>query len=484
MMKHMFTLDEAANAAEGRIVSRAAAENSVVTIDGVSKDTRTIRPGDIYVAIKGENFDGHDYCISAVAKGASCLLVEREEAIPEGAVGIVVDDSVKALGKLASLYRFKLGAKTICVTGSVGKTTTREMIACALSSTLKVHSTKSNQNNEIGLPMTILEAPSDTQVLVLEMGMRGRGEISYLTRIACPDIAIITNVGYSHIERLGSREEIRLAKTEIIEGLTEGGILAVNGDDSFLCEYASNIIPVGKLFASAHVKLGSREIVRPANCMITAVAENVRTTDGGMVFDIKETLNDVEIKLTDVKIKLNGVHNVRNSVFALLCAGLLAADCQAAADALASYGEMEGRGAVKDNGRNIIINDAYNASPESMEAAYANLALLGSGRRKIAALGCMLELGTYAPMLHEQIGRNCGSYGFELTLITGDNKEDFLRGFRQTCPDGKILLCENTDEVREKLKEELAEGDIVLFKASNAFGFQGLAKEFAAGGYC
>lgn len=479
-MNHMFTLDEAANAVGGRIVNRLHDNSTFVFIDGVSKDTRTIKEGDIYVAIKGERFDGHDYCDEAVHKGASCVLVEDEDRIPDGSVGIVVDNSVNALGMLARCYRFKLNCKTVCVTGSVGKTTTRQMIAAALGASLRVYSTKSNQNNEIGLPMTILEAPRDTQALVLEMGMRGRGEIEYLTEIACPDIAVITNVGFSHIERLGSREEIRLAKTEIISGLTDGGILAVNGDDPFLSEYAAGIIPIGKLLASVHVDQG-QPYEKPANCAIEATASNVRYEDGGMAFSIDASLVDAGFAIEDVRLRVNGVHNVRNAVFALLIAGMVGADTDKAADALGEYSEMSGRGDITDNGTYTVINDAYNASPESMDAAFDNLSLLGKGKRTVAALGGILELGDYAPMLHEQIGRSCGRHAFDITLVTGDNRDDFIRGYREACPDGNIISCEDTDDVKAKLASLLTEGDVVLFKASNAFGFQKMAIAFATG---
>lgn len=483
MMTYMFTLEEAVRATGGRISTTLPDTDPYMHIGGVSKDTRTIRDGDVYVAIKGERFDGHDYCADALSKGAVCVLVEDPSKIPEGAVGIVVDDSVKALGDLAHAYRSKLDAKVICVTGSVGKTTTRQMIATALGASMRVHSTKSNQNNEIGLPMTILEAPFDTQVLVLEMGMRGRGEISYLTNIACPDIAVITNVGYSHIERLGSREEIRLAKMEIAEGLTSKGILAVNGDDDFLSEYAGRMIPAGKLLACVHA-LPRKDSDRVTNCTIMAAAENVKYEDGGMVFDMKASSESDkgELHKSGIRLRLNGVHNVRNAAFAFLCAYILDADVDKAAEALAGFGEMKGRGEVTDNGRIVVINDAYNAGPESMEAAYANLALIGRGRRTIAVLGGMLELGDYAPMLHEQIGRSCGGYGFDITLVTGDNRDDFVRGYKESNPDGEIILCEDTEDVRSKLASLIRDGDVLLFKASNAFGFEKLAAGFTAEG--
>ena len=476
-MRKMMSLEEVANAVSGKIVNKSLTGYEPISVSGVSKDTRTIEEGNIYVAIDGEKFKGHEFTQQAVDSGASCVLVNDAEAIPAGAVGVVVEDTVKAMGDLARAYRFKLGAKVICVTGSVGKTSTREMIACALSSSFKVFSTKRNENNEIGLPMTILTAPEDTEVLVLELGMRLRGEISYLTNVACPDIAVITNVGFSHIERLGSRKEILLAKSEITEGLTEGGILAVNADDKLLFDYSRNNIPIGNGLAGIRVVTdnasSSSEVL---NCPLMVSASNVDLEDG-CKFTMDITGADKEEM--EIKLGLNGIHNVRNALFALLCAHLTGADMRKAADALSSYEQMNGRGKTTDVNGIRIINDAYNASPESMKAAFANLDILGKGRRKIAVLGGMLELGDYAPMLHEQVGRDCGEYHFEKIFVTGDNRDDFVKGLLEVRSDADYVLCKDTSDIKEKLNEYAKEGDCILFKASNAFGFEKLATEMA-----
>ncbi len=478
-MRKMMSLEEAAAAVNGKIVNKSISAYEPVYISGVSKDTRTIEEGNIYVAIDGERFKGHDFTQNAIDSGASCVLVNDADKIPAGAIGIVVQDTVKALGDLARAYRFKLGAKVICVTGSVGKTSTREMIACALSSSFRVFSTKRNENNEIGLPMTILSAPEDTQVLVLELGMRLRGEISYLTAIARPDIAIITNVGYSHIERLGSQEQILFAKSEITEGLTEGGILAVNADDKLLFDHVRNIIPIGNGLAGIKVV---RQEVCPSetvlNCPVMATAYDVDFEDG-CSFSINITGATGEDK--KVKLSLNGIHSVRNALFALLCAHFTGADLDKACDVLSSYEQMNGRGKVTETNEIRIINDAYNASPESMKAAFFNLDVMGRGRRKIAVLGGMLELGSYASKLHEQVGKDCGEYLFDKIFVTGENKDDFTRGLLSVRPEADYTLCKDTADVKNKIKSYAKEGDCILFKASNAFGFESLARDMAAG---
>ena len=475
-MSFMFTLDEVVGAVGGSVIYRNTSPDLPVTVGHVSNDTRTIGEGDLYVAIKGERFDGHDFLDKALEGGASLLLVSDKDKLPERCVAVLVEDTVKALGDLARLRRFKLGARVICVTGSVGKTTTREMIVAALEPSFKVFSTKANRNNEIGLPTTILDAPEDTEILVLEMGMRLRGEISYLTKIACPDIAVITNVGYCHIERLGSREEIRLAKTEIMEGLTDNGILAVNGDDPFLFDYVRNMIPVGKGLAAVFATKTCDESV--CNCPMKVTAEDKDLSGNGASFTAVSDIAGKTEDLGRVVLKQAGIHSIRNALFALLCAKLTGADIRKGEDALASYGQMKGRGLVSKGALYTVINDAYNASPESMAAAFESLSLMKCEGRKIAVLGGILELGDYAPMLHEEVGKECGKRHFDHVFLTGDNSGDLIRGMLSVDPDASYTLCADTEEIKEKLEGFAKYNDTILFKASHAFGFEALADYF------
>ena len=475
-MRKMFSLDEIASATNGVVVNNTGISSSEIFVSGVSKDTRTIGENELYIALVGENFDGHSFCNMAIEKGASVLLISDKTKAPEGCAYVLVDDTLKAMGLLARHYRFKMNAKVICVTGSVGKTTTREMIACALKPTKKVCSTKANLNNEIGLPMTILEAPEDTEVMVLEMGMRLRGEISYLTNIACPDIAVITNAGYCHIERLGSREEIRLAKTEIIEGLTEHGVLIVSADDEFLFDYVRKTLPVGKGLVAVSAS-GKFDLAVP-NCPLVINANNI-DMNNGIKFDVKGSLNGVIREYKDIKLGLNGAHYITTAMIAFMCSFLTGASEDEAVKALGEYKEMKGRGQVIKCEDYTIVNDAYNAGPESMMASYFNLSVLGSSDKekhgKIAVLGGMLELGEYAPMLHEMIGKDCGKYHFDHILVTGDNSGDFVKGLLSTDPDANYKVLSNNDEIKSELNSIVNKGDIILFKASNAFGFEKLA---------
>ena len=474
-MRRMFSFDEAVAAVGGTVVNRKGALGGTIFITGVSTDTRTIEEGNIYIALKGENFDGHAFCQDAVDKGACAVIVSSATKVPSNAIGIVVKDTLKALGELATHYRFKLGCKVIAVTGSVGKTTTREIIRTALEPSFKVWSTKKNLNNEIGLPSTILSAPDDTRVLILEMGMRARGEIDYLTNIAHPDIAVITNVGYSHIGILGSREEIRAAKCEIINGLTDNGILLVNGDDRFLLDHARNIIPLNNGLVAISVEGEPREDLR--NCHVCVNASNIRENDG-MDFDVTISMGERKVTYENMHIALGGEHNVRNACFAVMCAHLLQGDMDKTREALASYAPMDGRGKTYHGSRYTVINDAYNASPESMTAAFANLDGTNPGSRKIAVLGGMLELGGASAELHEMTGRNCGKYKFDKIVVTGDDRAAFIKGLKSVRPDADVVSCADTDDVRKKITGIIRQGDTVLFKASHSFGFEKLAKEF------
>ena len=477
----MFTHEEVKKAIEGKFIAKTAENVFATAIDvkGVSTDTRTIKPGELFIALQGENFDGNEFIAKAVEKGACAVVTNDEKKIPEGAAAILVKDTTHALCLLANHYRFKLGCKVIAVTGSVGKTSTRTMIADVLKTGLKVHSTSANNNNEIGMSQTILSAPEDTEVIVVEMGMRGEGQISYLTKIARPDIALITNIGYSHIGILGSKDAILKAKMEICEGLTDGGVIAVNADDRKLFDYCVKELPINNFAAGVAASAGNE-----LPCPLVIYASDVEETENGMTFtaNIKKMGDDAVFSLP-LNVGMFGESAVRNALFAVFCAYMTGVTSDAGnqkkiAEVISNRSAMDGRGAITETAKYLVMNDAYNASPESMENSFLNFSHKAKGHRKVLALGGMLELGKFAPGLHELTGKVCASYDFDRVFVTGENADDFVKGAHMVNMKLEIIKCKDTEDVRRRLEDYVRDGDALLFKASHSFGFEKIAKSF------
>lgn len=477
----MFTLEEVKKAIGGRLISKTdeIVFASLIEVKGVSTDTRTIKEGELFIALKGENFDGNDYLAKAFELGACALVTNDEKMVPDGANAIVVEDTVKALGLLANHYRFKLGCKVIAVTGSVGKTSTRTMIAEVLKTGLKVHSTVRNLNNEIGLAQSILSAPEDSDVIVVEMGMRGPGQISYLTKIARPDIAIITNIGYSHIGILESKDAILNAKMEITEGLTDGGIIAINSDDRKLFDHCVKVLTINNFIAGIQV---SSDDDLP--CPIIISATDVKETETGMSFGAKlKRMGENSEFSVPLSIGMYGEAGIRNALFAIFCAYMMGItktpeNQKKIAEVISTKSAVDGRGAITETARYFIMNDAYNASPESMENAFLNFYKKAKGHRKVLALGGMLELGKFAPGLHELTGKACASYDFDRVFVTGENADEFIKGAHMVNMKLEIVKCKDTEDVQRRLEDYVRDGDAILFKASHSFGFEKVAKSF------
>ena len=477
----MFTLEEVKKAVGGKLVSKTGdiVFATSINVEGVSTDTRTIQKGELFIALQGENFDGNKFLSKAVEMGACAVVTNDEQSVPDGAVAIIVNDTVQALGFLANHYRFKLGCKVIAVTGSVGKTSTRTMIAEVLKTGLKVHSTTANNNNEIGMSKTILSAPEDSEVIVVEMGMRGLGQISYLTKIARPDIAIITNIGYSHIEILENKENIMKAKMEICEGLTDGGIVAVNSDDRKLFDTCVKELPINNFIAGIQVRDDD-----DLPCPLVVSAFNVEETESGMSFGASlNRMGERSEFSVPLSIGTYGESYIRNALFAIFCAYMTGITKttemqKKIADVISDRSAMDGRGAITETAKYLVMNDAYNASPESMENAFLNFSKKARGHRKVLALGGMLELGKFAPGLHELTGKSCASYDFDRVFVTGDNADDFIRGDHMINMKLEIVKCKDTEDVARRLEEYVRDGDALLFKASHGFGFEKVAKSF------
>jgi UDP-N-acetylmuramoyl-tripeptide--D-alanyl-D-alanine ligase len=412
-----------------------------ITFCGASNDSRTITPGQLFVALVGVR-DGNDFAPMAFQNGAAAILTSRPDT---GYPAIVVEDSRIALGEIAAALRQHIGMKVVGVTGSVGKSTTKEMIAAVLEGDYIVSKTPANFNNDLGLPMALLAMEEDTQIAVLEMGMSHFGEISYLSHIAKPDIAVITNIGTMHMENLGSRQGILQAKLEICDGMAADGQLCLPGDDPYLWgarEYIS--LPVTWFGA--------------ANALCQVQASAVRQQDG-----LSFTVQTGE-KEFSVTLPLEGEHFVSDALSAI-CVGLaLQVSPDRMASRLARFRNMAGRQEIFEAKGLTIINDAYNAGPESMAAA---LKVLGnrSGRR-IAVLGDMLELGTCTPDAHHDVGVLAAQYA-DILLSYGPNSV-FMR---QGALDGGMkeenaLAFTDRQQLVLKLRQLSAPGDVLLFKGS------------------
>lgn len=434
-----------------------------VEINGVCIDTRKITKGCLFICIKGARFDGHDFAAQALALGAAAVMIHRDVDI-DGAY-VKVADTSKALLALGGYYRSKFNIPLVGLTGSVGKTTTKEFTYLVLSAKYKTVKTLGNLNNEIGLPQMLFALDSTTQAAVIEMGMNHFGEIHRLTSAAKPTVAMITNIGVSHIENLGSREGILKAKLEILDGLAPGSPLIINGDNDMLATVLDNDEITGKYDV---ITFG---IESPAQYR----AENINENDGKTSFEITW----LDMKKADVPdgctaefapcsqtvtIPTVGTHNVYNALAAFAAGMRLGVEPELAAKALAEY-EPEGmRQRSVSIGGITSIEDCYNASPDSMHAAIKTLADMKAGK-KIAVLGDMLELGDYSKSAHYEVGKFAAENNIDFLLAYGDEAASIVDGARQGGMKNALHFADK-EQLSQKLIETASPGDAVIFKAS------------------
>ena len=444
------TLEQAAAWCGGRIDPKY----KDIAFLGANNDTRKLEPGQLFVALQGAR-DGHEFIPAALEKGAAAVLCTHCDG---DYPAIVVPDTRVALGDIARQERRRIGMKVVGVTGSVGKSTTKEMIAAVLGSTWRVSKTPANHNNDIGMPMAILAMPEDTQVAVLEMGMNHFGEIAYLTGIAQPDVAVIINIGTMHIEHLGSREGILQAKMEIVEGMPADGKLILNGDDPLLWG-------VGVQNALQPVYFGSQN----PECQVRA--GQVRENAERICFEVSGFGKEFAVELN-----LVGQHYVSDAMAAVAVALRLGVQPEAIACSLSRFQNMAGRQEIFRVRGCTIIKDCYNAGPESMAAA---LAVLGSkpGRR-VAVLGDMLELGVRASAEHYRVGRIAAEKA-ELLFAYGPNSSKVLHG---AITGGMSENCARAFEdqtiMAKVLKQLVGPGDVLLFKGSNGMHMERVLEMF------
>lgn len=444
------TIKEIEEATGGALLS----EDENVIIDSISTDSRTMESQTLFVPLKGETNDGHDYIDMAISNGAKAILTEKKGTFPSDVSVILVEDTTKALGMLAKYYLAKMQVKVVAVTGSVGKTSTKEMVAAVLSKKFRVVKTKGNFNNHIGLPKTVFTLTKEDEIAVLEMGMNHFGEIDYLADIAQPDVAAITNIGVSHIENLGSREGILKAKMEVDDHLKAGGKLVLNADNDLL----QSVIPS----VSDHVLTYSIE-----NQSAMYVAKNIEISKGSISFSV-----EVSNRVYQPVIYALGEYHVYNALCALAIGRYFGMDMAEIVDGIASFENAAMRMSIEKKGDYTFIVDCYNAAPDSMEAAIKVLSDY-EGERKVAVLGDMMEMGEFAPAFHEKVGHIVAQQSIDVLVTIGSRAEYIARGaISEKMRPQNIHSFLTIEEFIEAYPHIVKKSDVILLKASRAMTFE------------
>lgn len=401
----MLTVGLVAEATGGALPAPATA---ALALSGVSIDSRTVAAGELFVAVAGPRFDGHDFLAEAHARGAAAALVSRAGPVPSGLPSVRVADTTRALADLARHVRGASGVKVAAITGSAGKTTTKEMLAALLSTAAPTLKTEGNLNNQYGLPLTLLRLRPEHRYAALELGMSAPGELRALSALAAPDVAAITNVGTAHLEFFVDQDQIAEAKAEVLEGLSASGVAVLNRDDP-------RVRRVGERFPGRALWFG-----QDRGC--DASIENWRGTIHGMRFDLR-----LGGEVHDVALALAGRHHVANFLAAALCAHALGVAPAQIAQAAPGLAAAHRRGEVLRLGSGVtLLDDSYNANPEAVAAAVAALGLAAKGRR-VAFLGDMLELGPQSAEIHEATAAAVAP-GLDVLVAVGAQSAALARG--------------------------------------------------------
>ncbi len=438
-------------------------EGTSPSVSYVCTDSREADADTLFIATRGERVDGHDYITSALEGGCRVVLCEYVPVDIAGrkAAFITVENSIDAFAYVARGYREGGKLTSVAITGSVGKTTTKELCAAVLSRSTRLYATKGNFNSVIGMPMSLLEVGEDCDTAIFEMGMSSRGEISHMTRTARSKIAMVTNIGSSHLEYLKTRENIALAKLEIAEGLCDGGYLLLNGDEPLLHKLHKSR---GKKYHTLYVGIEDKKS--------DFFADNIIVGCGGTLFDLhygKKTY-------LGLKINLVGRHFVYNASFAAAAAMLLGASESDIREGLLSYSPEGLRQNISQKNGVTVISDCYNAAPESMRAALDTLSALPVEGKRIAVLGDMRELGADSDKMHADIGRYLVSKGIDVLLTLGGSGALIAESAINCGMSPSLVFAQKdtdgVDSLAAELSARLCKGDAVLFKASRALSLE------------
>lgn len=465
-----FTLRELVTATKGRLLRGELGE----TVQGLTIDSRHIEPGQLFLALKGERFDGHDFIAAALAGGARAVVLDDERRTEEewfrahSEVGVILaPDSQEALGAIARFHRDRFQIPVIAVTGSNGKTTTKDLVAAVLAQEWPIIKTEANFNNEIGLPLTLLKLDQTTRAAVVEMGMRGLGQIRHLCGIARPEMGIVTNVGLSHLELLGSQENIARAKAELVEALPSTGLAVLNGDDPYV-----------RGMSRQHQSTSSLRTVRYGidGPELDYRADKYRVIENGSCFRLVYSGGSFEVTLP-----IPGRHNVLNSLAAIALAKELGFSDSAIAKGLANPGLTEKRLNRIEYRGYTIIDDTYNASPASVRAALDVLCSLPNRNRRFAVLSDMLELGSAAASSHREIGIYAAQRGIDRLFTWGDLAVEYTSGMNGVTQ-GKAVFFPSKSALIAELKSCLEPGDVVLVKGSRGMKMEEVVKALSGEG--
>ena len=437
-----FTLGEIAESCGGKFVGNDSDKN--IEITSVERDSRQIKDGSLFLAIKGERVDGHDYIEKCFAGGAVCAVCEKPP-VNEEKPYILVDSTLEAVKKIAKAYRQKFDIPVVGVSGSVGKTSTKEMLYAVLSQKFRTHKTQGNLNNELGVPLTLLSMPEDTQAAVIEMGISDFGEMTRLSEMVQPTICVLTIIGCCHLENLGDRDGVLKAKTEMFKNAAENAEYILNGDDD-------------KLYSVTEVN-GKKPIYFGFAGDNDYYAEDIENNGEG---GISCTLCFDNTRL-NVNIPAIGSYMVSNALAAVAAGRLLGLSDEQLINGVQSYKTVGSRANVINTGKIRIIDDCYNANPTSVKASLDTL--VNFSGRKVAILGDMKELGTDELKLHLETGKYAKDKGVDLVIAVGPLAVELAKG-----ADGEWF--ESVEQVKSAIPALINEGDTVLVKASHSMHFE------------
>jgi len=443
-------LNELVTATGGRLVNGLE-----LKVTGVSVDTRTLKPGDLYVAIRGKRLDGHQFCEQAVEKGAVGVVVDSEAAVPPGKVGIVVTNTTDALGRIAFRHRERMSARVVAVTGSNGKTTTKEILAAILALKFRTLKPEGSFNNDIGVPLTVLRMTRDIEAAVFEIEMNELGGTARLARICRPEVGVITNIGDAHLEFMKDRHGVAQEKAELLQALPDKGAAVLNADDPLVMAIGSTYAPPQRVTFGLEQK---------AEVFATDIE------DAGLAGSRFRLMGKHEVTLS-----MPGRHNVANCLAA--CAGAYAMGMWPGdmPEAIAGTKPLPMRLRVVRLGDKTLIEDCYNANPQSVGAALDVLQGCNAVERRIAFLGDMLELGESAQAQHEDLGRKVGVLVNRLVVI-GSLGEWTVRGAASVGLD-RIWRFETAEQAREAVFDIIRPGDTILVKGSRAMAMEIISQE-------